>query len=680
MKIFLKRFFKPPVFDNEYDTQQAYILNAILWGLVLMPIPYVFYTQLFEPERAMRAWIQAGVGEVINFFLLFIMRRGLLRLASFIQVIAFWLFLTITALTSEGVQSEAYVFGYPIVILISGLLLNARYAIGFTVLSLCSGLWMAYQNIVGNIVVTEINSAWFTWAISLAMFPIIAVLQYLSSQVLSQALERARVNEEKHKLISNVSTDYTFESIVNEKGEAQTLWMAGPFEKMTGYTREEYFATGGWYAHLHPDDVAKDTADMQMLLQNRDVVGSEVRTIAKNGEIRWERIFAHPIWNEKENRLVGIVGAVQDITVQKKAEKDLRESLLQQMAILNNIPDVAWLKDKDGKYISFNEQFLKFNHLSPSQAIGTTDFDIVPSHSAEIYRKTDLQVMESKKRIVFEEETTTKDGTILWVETAKTPVFNSAGEAVGTTGISHDITNRKNDQFEREKLIKELESKNTELERFTYTVSHDLKSPLVTITGFLSYLEKDAREGNFTKFKQDAERIHQAVNKMQNLLKDLLELSRVGRIMNDPVEMTFNEIVQEALSIVHGNIKEKNVKIEFIDDGQKIFGDKVRLVEVMQNLIENAVKFMGKQANPRIIIGSKINNEKMPTFFVQDNGIGIEAQYAERIFGLFNKLDINTSGSGIGLTLIRRIIEVHGGKIWVESEIDKGSTFYFTIA
>ncbi|MBX3037610.1 MAG: GHKL domain-containing protein [Anaerolineales bacterium] len=167
---------------------------------------------------------------------------------------------------------------------------------------------------------------------------------------------------------------------------------------------------------------------------------------------------------------------------------------------------------------------------------------------------------------------------------------------------------------------------------------------------------------------------------MQILLKDLLELSRIGRMMNEPVETTFSEIVREALAIVEGNIKARNVKIEFEDNHYKIFGDKIRLVEVFQNLIENAVKFMGDQSHPLIRIGSIVDSKKPITFFVQDNGIGIDPKFIDRIFGLFNKLDTETSGSGIGLTLVKRIVEVHGGKIWVESELGKGSTFYFTLA
>ncbi len=293
--------------------------------------------------------------------------------------------------------------------------------------------------------------------------------------------------------------------------------------------------------------------------------------------------------------------------------------------------------------------------------------------------RDDLEVINSGLRRQLEEPQVDSTGREYWVETIKTPIRNSQGEIIGTTGIAREITERKKADIEREKLIAELEAKNTELERFTYTVSHDLKSPLVTITGFLSYLEKDARSGNFESFNKDVDRIKHAVQKMQDLLKDLLELSRIGRLMNEPVEINFGEIVKEALAILEGQIAPKHIIIEIVDNGQMIRGDNIRLIEAIQNLIDNAVKFMGTQPNPRINIGSIMDAQGKPIFFVQDNGVGIEPQYLERIFGLFNKLDANSQGSGVGLTIVKRIIEVHGGKIWVESIPGKGSTFYFTL-
>lgn len=243
----------------------------------------------------------------------------------------------------------------------------------------------------------------------------------------------------------------------------------------------------------------------------------------------------------------------------------------------------------------------------------------------------------------------------------------------------YELAARQRIEAEREKIIKELETKNAELERFTYTVSHDLKSPLITISGFVGLLEVDAKSGNREKFREDMQRINEAVEKMKRLLDELLELSRIGRIINPPSETSFSEIVEEALSLAQGRLRNGDVEI-YVQGGLPIVrGDRPRLVEVLQNLIDNAAKFMGAQPAPRIEIGiHQQQNEQV--FFVRDNGIGIESKHREKVFGLFDKLDPRTEGTGVGLALAKRIIEVHGGRIWVESEgRGSGSTFCFTL-
>ena len=241
-----------------------------------------------------------------------------------------------------------------------------------------------------------------------------------------------------------------------------------------------------------------------------------------------------------------------------------------------------------------------------------------------------------------------------------------------------ELNERKRVEAEREKVIKELESKNAELERFTYTVSHDLKSPLITIGGFIGLLEEDARSGNKVKFENDLKRIREAKDKMHHLLNDLLELSRIGRLMNPPKDTPFAAIVNEAIDLTRGRIMAANTQVKVQDDLPMVRGDRTRLVEVMQNLIDNAAKFSSDQPEPRVEIGMReINNEKM--FFVKDNGIGIAPRYHQRVFGLFDKLDPTSDGTGVGLALIKRIIEVHGGRIWIESEKGQGATFYFTL-
>ncbi|MCC7117181.1 MAG: PAS domain S-box protein [Anaerolineales bacterium] len=232
---------------------------------------------------------------------------------------------------------------------------------------------------------------------------------------------------------------------------------------------------------------------------------------------------------------------------------------------------------------------------------------------------------------------------------------------------------------DRRRLIAELETKNAELERFTYTVSHDLKSPLVTISGYLGFLEQSAVSGNVERFKKDKRRIEDAVTRMHTMLNELLELSRVGRILNEPETLPFEALVRAAVELVRGRLDDKKAILYIHPDFPTVHGDQARLVEVLQNLLDNAVKYMGTQTRPRIEVGHQNMPEGEPLFFVRDNGMGVASEHHERIFGLFNKLDSSTEGTGIGLALVKRIIELHGGRIWVESEVGQGSTFYFTL-
>jgi len=234
--------------------------------------------------------------------------------------------------------------------------------------------------------------------------------------------------------------------------------------------------------------------------------------------------------------------------------------------------------------------------------------------------------------------------------------------------------------------LAELENKNAELERFTYTVSHDLRSPLVTIRGFLGYLERDSSVGNMEDFRKDMQRIVNATNRMDHLLKDLLELSRVGRQVNRPETVLFEDLVKEAVEIVHGRLDARGITLQILSPQgtqpnlPRVNVDKPRLIEVLQNLIDNAAKYMGDQKDPMIEVGTTgFDGSGKHTFFVRDNGMGIAPEYHERIFGLFDKLDATSEGTGIGLALVKRIVEFHGGRIWVQSEIGKGSTFYFTL-
>lgn len=241
-----------------------------------------------------------------------------------------------------------------------------------------------------------------------------------------------------------------------------------------------------------------------------------------------------------------------------------------------------------------------------------------------------------------------------------------------------EIKMREEAEKEREAVIEQLKRKNQELDRFAVRVSHDLKTPLITLAGFLGYLDKDIKTGNQERAEKDFAQINEAARTMGRFVDELLDLSRVGRIANPPATVPFDGIIVDALKASDGLIQARNVRVKIDAIFPFVHVDRARIVQVMQNLITNAVKFMGDQSNPQLTIGfEEINGEHI--FSVSDNGIGIAPEYHERIFELFNKLDPHSDGTGIGLGMVRKIIEVHHGKIWVESELGKGSTFKFTL-
>ncbi len=231
---------------------------------------------------------------------------------------------------------------------------------------------------------------------------------------------------------------------------------------------------------------------------------------------------------------------------------------------------------------------------------------------------------------------------------------------------------------ERKVYEQELQQKNAELERFTYTVSHDLKSPIITIKGFTGSLEKDLENGNYQRMAADLKRVSAAADKMDDLLRDLLELSTVGGVITPPEAVAMNLLVDDVLAQLAGPLKSHNVTVAVQPGLPTVLCDRRRMAEVVQNLVENAINYRGDTAEPRIEIGvRKETGENI--FFVLDNGIGIDEKYHRIIFGLFNKLDAKSAGTGIGLALVKRIIELHGGRVWVESEGEgNGCRFCFT--
>lgn len=366
-----------------------------------------------------------------------------------------------------------------------------------------------------------------------------------------------------------------------------------------------------------------------------------------------------------------ILSMFYDLTEQKQTQNALQNAEARTRAILDSIPDMIFEVSRDGVFLDFMASAGLTPLMEPHEFIGKNIKDLFPRNISE--------------QTFFSLERALATGQVHSFEYGMPPgeeaQFFEARVAPVTSDSAiimvRDISQRKWVETEREKLIEELEDKNSELERFTYTVSHDLKSPVITIRGFLGFLEQDALSGNMPRLKHDIQRISDATDKMQSLLNELLDLSRVGRLMNPPSLVPFNEIVEEAVTLVHGRIQEKNIQVRVQQDMPTVHVDRQRMVEAVQNLIDNAAKF--SNSNSMIEIGQDGMEGAQPLFYIRDHGIGIDPIHHERIFGLFNKLDTGSEGTGIGLALVKRIIEVHKGRIWVQSEPGKGSTFFFTL-
>ena len=378
------------------------------------------------------------------------------------------------------------------------------------------------------------------------------------------------------------------------------------------------------------------------------------------------------------------VAVFSDISARKSAEAE-KERLAGQRQLALNAANLGWWHyDPVSKISTWDERYAEIFGVSGLTRPNEEVLKLLdPADLPRVWAAVEAALDPADPRpYSIEYRVNRPDGEVRWVRANGVAAFEGTGaarQATSFVGTVEDITRRRRAEQQRELLIKDLEEKNAELERFTYTVSHDLKSPLITIRGFAGLLEEDLKSNEADKIARDLDRIMAATEKMEALLKDLLNLSRIGRIVNPPESVSFTQIAKESVELLDSAIRNRGITIKIDPNMPEVNVDRVRVREALTNLIENAIKFMGDQPGPEICIG-KTDGGDGPVFFVRDNGIGIEAKYHERIFTLFEKLDAHKDGSGAGLAIVKRIIEVHGGRIWVESAgPGTGSTFFFTL-
>lgn len=404
----------------------------------------------------------------------------------------------------------------------------------------------------------------------------------------------------------------------------------------------------------------------------------------------------------------------KEVIERKKAEETLRKTEKKYRMQFEGALDAIFVADPEtGIVIDCNPAATTLIGWEKSELIGKHQAILHPREEKNgEFSKTFQEHIKNKAGQMLETKVITKDGKVKDVAIVAN-LIDIGGKRV-LQGIFRDITQSKRAQEEREKLIKELEQSkqvleesrraiknvakdleksresvedrkrdlekiNKELDDFTYVVSHDLKEPLRSIDAFGKFIEEDYKDKLADEGKNYLERIRANTKRMQTLIEDLLTISRIERRKNPFEEVELTEMIEELKLRLEYAIKEKNIKIIIRDKLPKISCDRVRLAEVFANLMSNAIKFNDKK-HPAIEIGSELKGD-FYEFYVRDNGPGIEKQYFEKIFQIFQRLERREKyeGTGAGLTIVKKIVQMHKGKIWVESKVGEHTTFYFTI-
>jgi len=495
--------------------------------------------------------------------------------------------------------------------------------------------------------------------------------------------EALRESEQKFRLFVEQSADGL---VFTDEGGIIIEWNRAQ-EHLTGLSREESMGRPLW--DIQPDilPVPMQMPEWREKLKQKVLLAlqtGQADFLDKPMEVALSRrdgtkiIFQQVTFEIKTNQGYRLGAIIRDITQRKQAEEALLESERRHRALVESQVDLISRYLPDTTLTFVNDAYCKFYGKTREELIGQSCLFMIAPEFREQVAAEARKLAEENGTVTGEYINYRYDGKECWIQWVVKCITDENSRVVELQAVGRDITQLKQAQAEQERLIAELENKNAELERFTYTVSHDLKAPLITIRGFLGYIEQDTVSGDMNRLKGDIQRIVAATDKLQRLLNELLELSRIGRLMNPPENIAMRDLIQDVLKLTEGRLQERNVEVKIQADLPVLSGDSQRLLEVIQNLLDNAVKFMGKQAKPVIEIGTRGEEKGMPVLYVRDNGMGIAPEHYDRIFGLFNKLDPKAEGTGVGLTIVRRVIEVHGGRIWVESEPGQGTTFYFT--
>ncbi len=366
-----------------------------------------------------------------------------------------------------------------------------------------------------------------------------------------------------------------------------------------------------------------------------------------------------------------------------EAEAALRTSEARYAVAVAGSSDGIWDWDCSSERVFYSKRYRELlGYSSAEEFPGTLSAWFEHAHPDDVERTWAALEGHLSRREPFDVHyrLRTRGGAYRWFRARGQAYWDEQDVPTRMAGALTDITDLVEAMQERESLIGELERKNAELERFVYTVSHELKSPLVTIEGFVGHLRSDLQQGARERVDGDIEHITHAVKRMQQLLEGISTLARLGRIVEEFTPLEMGALVEDARALVSGQAKAASIEIAVVGGPlPDAYGDRVRVLEVLQNLLENAIKFSRDAAARRVEISGARAGDTVE-LRVRDFGRGVEPDYQARIFQLFEQLDRSSEGSGIGLAIAKRVVEMHGGRIWCESPgSGAGCSFCFTL-
>jgi len=479
-----------------------------------------------------------------------------------------------------------------------------------------------------------------------------------------RAEEALRESEEKCRLTFESAVDAIFWAdpetglITNCNRSAEHL-----LEK----TRDEI--VGQHQTTLHPPAISEYYSNMfQKHIEEKGSVDDEAEVITKSGEIVPVHITASVTFVRGKPIIQGIF---RDIRERRQAEEELRHGEEKYSRLVESSLTGIYI-DQDEKIVFANSRFAEIYKYTKEELMGIEAWKLVHPEDRELTNLIRARRLKGEAApSEYEARGLTKLGETIWIIRRNTLIEYEERPAI--LGNIVDIT-------EQKKVEEDLQKINEELENFVRIVSHDLKIPIISVQGFSSRLFKNYQDRLDEKGLQYVEQIRTSADRMEALVSDLLSLSRIGRVVSDFTDVSLQKILKDVASCLKHRLEENGIELVVTENLPSIHCDGERIYQVFENLLSNAIKFVHGTKDPRVEVGCE-DKEDAYQFYVRDNGIGIDPKYHGKIFEMFHRLKEvkDEQGTGLGLAIVERVVNNHGGKVWVESEKGKGATFYFTL-